>query len=328
MNTLFLHVGPHKTGTTSIQKFLLDNQDTLFKTGLIYPKRFQQIFGHHKFRELLDKKALSREDLSFFNDTEQDFLLSSEDLISLGKDKFEYLRYALESKKIVVIYAWRRASFKLYSIWQETVKHGSTESFFSYYHNHLARPAQSQMLSPDLKLGMFSHVFGKDNVKVLDYDASSQNDSLLENFLQICNVQWQDSFITPENNADAVNRSMDFTDIEVIRALNYQFRDQVSIEGSWVRTRYSKQLSTLNNSGLVRLKEIIARNSQDFKVGNYFIDHRGEKIMIDKYEDNILNYQQCMSIRSLKLAMSEWVFDVEAQSILQDLTKVMKEAVT
>lgn len=327
MNTLFLHVGPHKTGTTSIQKFLLDNRQALEKANVIYPERFQRIFGHHPFRELLDTKAISQDDLKFFNNTEKDFLLSSEDLISLGKDKFEYLRSTLESKKIVVIYAWRRASFKLYSIWQETIKHGSTEPFFSYYHNHLARPAQSQMLSPDLKLAMFINVFGRDNVKVLDYDASSKSDSLLQDFLQICNVEWQDSFITPEDNPDAVNRSMDFTDIEVIRALNHLFRDQTSVEGSWVRTRYSKHRSALNNSGLDRLKELIAGNSQELKVGNYFIDNRSEKIMLDKYKDNILNYQPCTSVRSLKLAGSEWIFDLEAQAILQDLAQVMKDAV-
>lgn len=35
-NTLFLHVGMHKTGTTSIQRFLHTNQDALFSRNLAY----------------------------------------------------------------------------------------------------------------------------------------------------------------------------------------------------------------------------------------------------------------------------------------------------
>ena len=226
MNTLFLHVGPHKTGTTSIQKFLMDNQAELFKSNLVYPKRYMKIYGHHDFRNLLDKQNLSNEDIDFFGQN-HNFLLSSEDFISLGKEQFEYLRHSIENKKVVVIFSWRRASFKLYSIWQETIKHGATESFYSYYHSHLARPAQSQMLSADLKLNMLTHVFGKDNVKVLDYDESEQNNSLIQDFLTVCGVSWSEGFIKSDENSNAVNRSMDVTDIEIIRALNLIFKTSI-----------------------------------------------------------------------------------------------------
>jgi hypothetical protein len=324
MNTLFLHVGPHKTGTTAIQKFLLDNQSELFKSNLVYPQRYMKIFGHHGFRDLLHKQALSQDDLAFFQE-KHDFLLSSEDFISLAKDKFEYLRYKVENKKIVVIFSWRRASFKLYSIWQETVKHGGTESFYSYYHNHLARPAQSQMLSADLKLNMFTHVFGKDNVKVLDYDASSQTDTLLADFLNICGIAWSDKVVTSDNNPQAINRSMDVTDIEIIRALNLIFQRYHSLQGSWVRENYIKQRDKLEVGGLSRLKEIVSQYKNELIVGNYFIDHRCEKIMVEKFSDNIVNYQPNTLTKKLLLAKDDWIFEPEAQLILSDLAKLLKE---
>lgn len=323
MNTLFLHVGPHKTGTTLLQKFCLDNQANLFKSNLVYPKRYMNIFGHHGFRDLVDSQTLTADDVDFFHD-EHDFLLSSEDFISLGKQKFEYLRSTIKHKNIVVLFAWRRASLKMYSIWQETIKHGASESFYSYYHNHLARPSHSQMLSADLKLNMFSQVFGKENVKVLDYDASAQNNSLLEDFVQLMGLDWDDKFIRADDNANAVNRSMDFTDIEVIRVLNHIFKHNHSKVGSWVRLQYAKNTQRLNESGLVQLKALIAKYETELTVGNYFIDNRCEKIMLDKFHGNMMNYKPVSSVKKIKIASEEWIYELQAQSILKELTDTLQ----
>ncbi len=324
MNTCYLHVGPHKTGTTAIQRFLLDNQKLLFKSNIVYPKRFQSLAGHHDFRELLLNNSLCQGDIEFLGNQAHDFLLSSEDFISLGKASFEYLRSSLGSTKIVLIYAWRRASLKLYSIWQEVIKHGGTISFFSYYHDHLAYPAQSEMLSADLKLSMFCHVFGKDNVRVLDYDASSRNNRLLEDFLRIVGVGWDDSFVTSENDPNAINRSMCVTDIEIIRALNHIFKNRFDIHGGFVRINYIHQIEALKQVGLNRLKEIIGAYEQDITVGNYFIDRRCENIMTDKFHDNLFNYEPNTATNKLKIVQPEWIFDKEAQYLLNDLTNVLK----
>jgi hypothetical protein len=324
MNTLFLHVGPHKTGTTLIQKFCLDNQAELFKSNLVYPKRYMKIFGHHGFRELLENQSLAQADIDFFQEN-HDFLLSSEDFISLNKNSFEHLRNAIKTKNIVVLFAWRRASYKLYSIWQETVKHGATESFYSYYHSHLARPAQSQMLSADLKLDTLCRVFGKENIRVLDYDASNSNHRLLQDFVGALGLGWSESFVLADNNPNAVNRSMDIADIEVIRALNYVFAKSDAKTGSWVREQYGKHQSRLNDVGLIELKDIISANLNELVVGNYFIDNRCERIMTERYQSNILNYQAMSALKKIQLANDNWSFDIQAQAILNKMTEVLRE---
>lgn len=324
MNTVFFHVGPHKTGTTALQKFFMDNRQALFRSNLVYPKRFQRIFGHHDFRQPLADKRLSAEDVAFFNPEPHDFLLSSEDFISLGKDSFEYLRNSLDNKRIVAIYTWRRASFKLYSIWQETVKHGGTESFFSYYHDHLARPAQSQMLSADLKVTALSHVFGKQNVRILDYDASAANNSLLQDFMAMIECPWQPDFVTPESNPNAVNKAMDITDIEIIRALNSIFLKHFNTHGSWVRNQYSQLFDELEQAGLTELKRVVVENTREIKVGNYFLDNRCEKVMTDKFSDNIFNYQPSSRIGTIRVAKDEWMFDKDAQKLLADMAHIIR----
>ncbi|MBC3764924.1 hypothetical protein [Neptunicella marina] len=326
MNTLYLHVGPHKTGTTLIQKFLLDNQSHLFKKNVVYPKRFQKIFGHHEFRELIAERKLTQEIVDFF-DEEHDFILSSEDFISLNKDDFSYLKDSIKSKNIVVLFSWRRASFKLYSIWQEVIKHGGTESFFSYYHEHLARPGASQMLSADLKLNMFSNVFGLRNIRILDYDASADNNSLLQDFISLTGMSWQPGFVTPEQNADAVNRSMDITDIEIIRALNQRFKVLFDIHGAEVRNQYAKHVASLDDCGLTELKAIVESYIQILNVGNYFIDVRCESIIVEKFKENILNYKPNTRIKTLRIAQPDWMLEPKAQDILQHITQKLKTVI-
>jgi hypothetical protein len=49
-SSVYLHIGTHKTGTSSIQNFLLNNQEYLRERGFLYPTAGRpKIFsdGHH-----------------------------------------------------------------------------------------------------------------------------------------------------------------------------------------------------------------------------------------------------------------------------------------
>lgn len=325
MNTVYLHVGPHKTGTTFLQKFLLDNATNILKSNVLYPKRFLRIFGHHLFRDALEKKSLTPEDIKYFERITQDIVLSSENFISLNREHLDYLREALHSKNFVVIYAWRRSSLKMYSAWQEVIKHGGTRTFFDYYHEDLARPEQSLMLSPDLRLDFFSGIFGKRSIKIIDYDASARKGTLVRDFLSIVNVKWSEEFITPEDRPAAINRSMDFTDIEVLRALNHIMPKRFGVPGNLVRIRYVEHLEKLNEIGLGQLKDLIRTYEQLLTVGDYHIDNWCEKSMLDGYKNNIINYEPATSLKQIALALPDWVLDLDAQARLNTLALCMEK---
>lgn len=38
MQQIYIHIAPHKTGTTSIQKSLIVNRDSLFHSGYFIPR--------------------------------------------------------------------------------------------------------------------------------------------------------------------------------------------------------------------------------------------------------------------------------------------------
>ncbi|UPW20074.1 hypothetical protein M0C34_07370 [Agarivorans sp. TSD2052] len=323
MNKLYLHVGPHKTGTTLIQKFLLDNKNTLFRNNLVYPQRFIKFFGHHQFRDLVANKSLSKDDVNFINDKPHDFLLSSEDFISLGKSDFEYIKSLFDKKEIVVVYTWRRASYKMYSIWQEVIKHGGTDIFSDYFHEHIAKPGRSQMLSPDLKISMFCSVFGKNNVKIIDYERSSSENSLLRDFLSAVSIPWRDDFLLADDNPHAVNKSLDVLDVEIIRALNEVFYREFNLQGSKVRDCYGR-LNTPDNAQLHELKGIIASYQYEINIGDYLIDSRAEQVLSSKFSANILNYQECLTVKKLKLVKPTWTLNQKAVELLRQAVTAMR----
>jgi hypothetical protein len=52
MKRLYLHIGTHKTGTTSVQRFLNSNREQLRRQGLVYPNTsisgFKRHYAHHQ----------------------------------------------------------------------------------------------------------------------------------------------------------------------------------------------------------------------------------------------------------------------------------------
>ena len=55
--TVFLHIGTHKTGSTSVQHFLHDNTDRLRSHGFLYPSSHLLECAHHRFGTTLLRDA-------------------------------------------------------------------------------------------------------------------------------------------------------------------------------------------------------------------------------------------------------------------------------
>lgn len=90
--TLYVHVGPQKTGTTAIQTFFREHDDS----ALIYPKKFLYAGAHHTLvfnffgdrrtalSGVVDIRELLEEIRSLANDNDRDVLISSEALVPLA----------------------------------------------------------------------------------------------------------------------------------------------------------------------------------------------------------------------------------------------------
>ncbi len=56
IQTTFLHIGRHKCGTTSLQRSLLENRDSLLEQGIYYPLEGLEDTGHHPIARALEKQ--------------------------------------------------------------------------------------------------------------------------------------------------------------------------------------------------------------------------------------------------------------------------------
>lgn len=322
---LYLHVGPHKTGTTLIQKTMLDNQGLLLHKGLFYPKGFLSIFGHHEFRNKVKGREITEDDVSFLKHTGKNVLLSSEDFISLNEDDFRYLKERLVDFEIEVIYAWRRANKKLFSIWQEYVKHGGQDTFFEYHFPHIARPATSGMLSPDVKLSMLARVFGKTNISIIDYDAAAKADNLLELFCRLVGLEDSSELTVPLQDKNASNKSMKFHESELLRALNCHFAQTMNMTGVAVRLAFNEYKTQLDQKLLQDLLAIIEKDVIHVNADKYFIDQRSENLLTSKFEPCLVNYEENLLLNSFGVSSQKWLVGERARSMFESLANQLQK---
>ncbi|NCC94764.1 MAG: hypothetical protein EOM10_16105, partial [Opitutae bacterium] len=52
-NTLYLHIGAPKTGSTALQRGLADSRESLLESGILYPEAASRAGGHHDLAFLL-----------------------------------------------------------------------------------------------------------------------------------------------------------------------------------------------------------------------------------------------------------------------------------
>ncbi|RDV25061.1 hypothetical protein DXV75_10550 [Alteromonas aestuariivivens] len=316
---LFLHVGPHKTATTLIQKTMLDNQKVLLDNNLFYPSKFIRIFGHHDLINPIRNRQIHSEDISHLEKPEKNILLSSENLINLEEDDFEYLKNALSNFEINIIYCWRRATSKIFSIWQEIVKHGGTETFYQFSFPHLAKTSKSATLSADLKLLMLERVFGNASINIIDYDNSFINKDLIQQFLKTLGIKSELDIRIPYNDGTATNTALESHDVELIRALNVAFSKRKSIQGASVRRAFILNLKKLNSDNLNALRELIKSDKSEYYLESFDIDSRSEKIILDRFQKNITNYQCITNIKKISIPTQNWLIDPNGSKMFEKL---------
>lgn len=201
--TLFLHVGTHKTGTTSIQVFLEKHAGELAQQGIYVPKagRPEDCSGHHKFmwQMLEDPRIAPHDDAvgALIADLQSvdmpTVIISAEGLQFLSArpeimkgfcSKLRALGYRIE----VILFLRERESY-IASLHKQHSNSGQGQSL-AWYHREAAR-ANAIRLSPikyfdldyrrlvrNLRRGTGGHIH------VLDYDACKERGGVLPDFLK------------------------------------------------------------------------------------------------------------------------------------------------
>ena len=138
MPKLFLHVGFHKTGTTSLQDILNRNRKELLSQGIIYPKtrkfRAQHEFawsagqrgwGWKQFGGSQAGPGPAKRMFKLLRSATQDVVISSEFLSELKPEQIKKLVNSIGTLDLKVIFTVRPVAKILPSAYQQEIKNGS-----------------------------------------------------------------------------------------------------------------------------------------------------------------------------------------------------------
>jgi hypothetical protein len=201
--SVYLHIGPHKTGTTSLQHYLSHNRTHLSRVGWLYPKTGcpDTSYGHHNFaravlgRGAFDVGALRRE----IDNSDCTNVIISSEILSLCRDPTLVVQ-ALDRREVKVVVYCRRQDELLLSMFNERVKRGTFCGSLTAFATNVEK--QSRLNHYEL-CARWAAVFGDDHVLANIYRSTQ---SIIPDFFQRLGIERDRCTEPPRIHA---NRSVD-----------------------------------------------------------------------------------------------------------------------
>lgn len=232
MTTIYLHIGLPKTGTSSIQTFLLDNREILLDKGFLYPLAgrpetcpFPQIrVGHHSLAHELTKAKTDLANSPIWEEVQQEIKrLGSEKVIIsaeyftliLEEDKISRLRKYLSDYKTKIVIYLRRQDDYLTSLYCEQVKMGSESSTIQEFIKQNKAYGDYYNL-----LQMWHKLFGYDNLIIKVYEKSQFKNGLINDFLNSIDFPLEASQMKYDSLSLSSNISQSRKATKIMRFLN------------------------------------------------------------------------------------------------------------
>jgi hypothetical protein len=192
MPVIFLHIGTHKTGTTSIQYLIGTLREALLEQGIYQPVAGKPGLkpgnGNHRLAwGILKRKGVT--DLEDWNDLRnelqncgfQSAVISSEAFCHMNEKEIEQVRHLLEAYEVYPVVYLRNCKTYLRSVYAEVIKNNGqeTRSFKRYILDNIIK------IDYDHLLEIWGRQFGYDHLIVRLYDKVGQHGGLLEDFSRI-----------------------------------------------------------------------------------------------------------------------------------------------
>ena len=276
-----LHVGPAKTGTSSIQSFLRTNRETMRARGILVPPTriaradefYIAILQKYRPNRILAAWGIfSQDDLdqaqpkiirqleTWLSEDRSDIaVVSHEGLGGLSTNELARLRHIVERscEEVTVVTALRRQDLLLNSVYKNAVRNsGKTDKGM-------------QKLGPNHadKLDALSSVFGRNNVHpFLCPDSAPQPGDLISDFLEASGLPL-DGWVLPERKI--ANETWDARSIEILRQVNAVLpplekgrlrQERIFIENAVVAAFPEREYAF--HIGYERAKEIISAHEE------------------------------------------------------------------
>lgn len=219
MKTLYVHIGTPKTGTTSIQRFCMENGDILKEKGYCYPESFYKYpvvskarNGHFLVGVIKDeqKNRCTKKEEELFQEGMQrvreqfkkydNVILSDESIWRAmdveSKDMWDKLKMEAEKGDFVIkaIVYLRRQDKMICSIWNQSIKSppGNTDRRFEDY---IKVRNMETRLNYGTKIQKLASLLGKENVIVRRFEKEKfSGGSIYADFLETIGLKWENMY--------------------------------------------------------------------------------------------------------------------------------------
>ncbi|MBY6212246.1 hypothetical protein KUV95_11855 [Microbulbifer agarilyticus] len=237
MKSVVLHVGRHKTGTSSLQSFFNENREVLAASGIYYPKIGLRGNAHHLVAEAFSgparKAVVSPCENTLVQELRKEMLQAPESTILLSSEAFQNVAPALVAKifsgfEVTVVMYLREQSLYLRSAYAQRIHATNTTlSLAEYYQRTFLRSSDYADY-----LRRWESIFGE-RLDVLRYDRSAlKNESIIDDFCQrYINDICSGNFISPNN----ANPSLSETYLYYKLLLNHFIPEGDKIPGLYQR---------------------------------------------------------------------------------------------
>ena len=244
INELYVHIGIHKTGSTALQIFLLNNRKFLKNLSCFYPRRgvfFGPGHANIAFQILKNEKyynnnATSLDDIVSelkASDMEK-AILSSEIFCQFNGENVVEFKEALDFvENIKIICFVRRQDELFYSWWQESVKHGSIKDFNEAYILFEKIFDYNKIIKP------WANVFGDKNISIIFFPEQRDfNWSVAHEFFKVFDLS-SEVTIPNGNEATKINKSLDIVTAMLLKNMNRYIanrEDYVDLRNNFIST--------------------------------------------------------------------------------------------
>lgn len=275
IKTIYLHIGFHKTATTTIQRGLYINKNLLARMGWYYPESglIWNLAHHNISFELYDdprfipaKGGFADLQKEISSCVQENVIISSEDFCFRQEPEIKklYNRLGELGENIVVIVYIRRQDQWLYSEWSEFTKYPTNTKPFESFIETVGRGDFYQHLKP------WAALFGKKNIRVRVLEKSQMEGHVFHDFLHTCDIEELPELSFPEQS----NISPNYKTLELIRQFGERYgRAYVPFE-----TDFSFQVGKL-------IQDYAAKNGWD-KARSTVIDRDLHEKIMKRFEES------------------------------------------
>ena len=202
MKKIFFHIGPPKTGTTTIQHSLFINRDRLLKHGIYLPETgllkntnglakqenlALELSGRKEYRK---KYGTWNDLLAEINRTSASIIIiSSEDFSLFTEDAIQRVKEFLKDFDTYILFYARRQDHMFQSQWAQGIKSRYRKNAYASFSDWMANSDKTGLVNDYYALYQrWSRVFGANHMIVRVFEKGQIADSLFEDFLNACGV--------------------------------------------------------------------------------------------------------------------------------------------